>query len=317
MASFLDMLAPYLTTATEGVTAYRSGQAEAAAKAEADALAALERRAAEARERRTAELDDLNRQNTLSLIRSRDAETERTARPAAPRRQLSESLGGIVDLDTATVLPVQGAPAAAKSYEERPERGGVAVYENGRFKTWKVRPPTERGENPLSDMNRFQMERGLAGEFRQEQGIKDAEGVASAVATVRGALANPTPQGDLAAIYALVKLYDPGSVVREGEISLTQSAASLPEQVRRLYQGWASGKKLTPQMRADLASVANSIVAERQTQVNPILERYGNRARAWNVDSAAVAPNPLQSARIPQGGGDAFDAILLRPGQKP
>jgi len=30
------------------------------------------------------------------------------------------------------------------TYEERRENGGVAIYENGRFKSWKIRPPSER-----------------------------------------------------------------------------------------------------------------------------------------------------------------------------
>lgn len=159
------------------------------------------------------------------------------------------------------------------------------------------RPAPASQSSPLaeemSEQRRFQREQSLAQDFRSEQAIKDASGIAGAVATINGALANPSPQGDLAAIYALVKLYDPGSVVREGEISLTQSAASLPEQVRRLYAGWNTGKKLTPQMKEDMASVAANIVAERQTQIAPILQRYGQQARRWGADSAYVAPNPL------------------------
>lgn len=289
--SFLDALAPYLDTAASGLSAYDAGQQEQAAKVQADALADIERRAKAAEAARRARLDDLTAQNTLSLIREREQ----------VKPDLRISGNAVVDMGTAQARPIQGLPTPQKKVEEREENGGIAIYEDGNFKTWKVRPATERGDNPLTTMNRFNMEQGLSGAFRQEQGIKDAQGIASAVATVRGALSNPTPQGDLAAIYALVKLYDPGSVVREGEITLTQSAASLPEQVRRLYQGWASGKKLTPQMRADLASVANSIVTERQQQVNPILQRYGARSRAWGVDSAAVAPNPLEGATINTG----------------
>jgi len=30
------------------------------------------------------------------------------------------------------------------TYEERPEDGGTAIYEGGRFKSWKIRPPSER-----------------------------------------------------------------------------------------------------------------------------------------------------------------------------
>ena len=313
---FLDALAPYLDTAASGLVAHETGRRERAAQDQADALAALEQRARQAAAERQARLDDLNAQNTLSLIRAREAPPE-----AEPK--FVESLGGYVS--PAGFRPVPGLPGAQerpKPYEERAEQGGTAIYENGQFKRWKITPPRERGPNPMMEVTkeqqRFAREQSLADDFRMEQGVKDASGIASAVATVRGALSNPSPQGDLAAIYALVKLYDPGSVVREGEISLTQSAASLPEQVRRLYQGWVSGKKLTPEMRANLASVANSIVQERQVQVNPILQRYGQRARQWGADSAAVAPNPLEGAHIPVSGSTDPDveALIRRPGQR-
>ncbi len=112
MASFLDMLAPYLTTATEGVTAYRSGQAEAAAKAEADALAALERRAAEARERRKAELDESTIASNRSLSLLRDAQAQAANQPKAPRTQVVD--GQLVNLDTGTASAITGYKAPEK-----------------------------------------------------------------------------------------------------------------------------------------------------------------------------------------------------------
>jgi len=35
-------------------------------------------------------------------------------------------------------------PKGKPTYEERREGGGVAIYEDGRFKSWKIRPPSER-----------------------------------------------------------------------------------------------------------------------------------------------------------------------------
>jgi len=35
-------------------------------------------------------------------------------------------------------------PKAKPTYEERNERGGVAIYEDGKFRSWKIRPPSER-----------------------------------------------------------------------------------------------------------------------------------------------------------------------------
>jgi hypothetical protein len=294
VANLLDILGGVAQVATRGKTAVLQGQRAGREDAQTDLLARIKQEQIADERGRAAEMQDLQRRNILDLIRERNE-------PAAPDRRIQD--GAVVDMGTAVATPIQGLPSAQKTYEEREENGGVAIYENGQFSKWKMHPPQERGSNPMleftKEQQRFTREQGLADDFRQEQDIKDAKGVAGAVTTIRGALSNPTPQGDLAAIYALVKLYDPGSVVREGEIALTQGAASLPEQVRRLYEGWTTGKKLTPQMRADLASIANSIVGQRQEQINPTLARYGSKARRWQADSAAVAPNPLEGATIP------------------
>lgn len=270
-------------------------------------------------ERRKAARDDLlarieqERQDADAAVR-RDymtAQTRTMNAPKPPRTQVVD--GMLVDMHSGVARPIQGMPQVggqagpqgtpAKPYEERNEGGGVAIYENGRFKSWKIRPPVEREPNPAvtaaADQRTFAREQSLAGDFRQEPIIKDAYGIDGAVTTIRGALQNPSGQGDIAAIYALVKLYDPGSVVKEGEIQLAQSAASLPEQVQRLVGGWNTGRRLTPQMRAQIGAIADNLVKERQLQVNPVLARYGQQARRWGADSAFVAPNPLANASAP------------------
>ena len=311
MANLLDLLSAGGTVATRARTATLQGQRAGREDQKADLLAQIaQQERAEDRTRRS-EMDALQSRNLLDQIR------ERNEPEAAPRPDLRIHENAVVDMGTAQARPIQGLPTTpGAAYEEREEQGGVAVYENGQFKTWKIRPPQERAASPMmavtKEQQRFSREQGLADDFRQEQDIKDAKGVAGAVTTIRAALNSPSPQGDLAAIYALVKLYDPGSVVREGEISLTQSAASLPEQVRRMYEGWTQGKKLTPQMRQDLASIANSIVGERQGQINPTLARYGEKARRWGADSAAVAPNPFEGATV-QTPDSVFQKYGLTP----
>lgn len=292
MAGLLDFLGRAATAGVGAESARLEGQMLGQDREQKNLLVRLKQEQDAAEQRRRAQMDDLTRRNIESQI----AERERPPEAAPVRPQYVDSRGGFVSPEGFTPVPgLSSAPA--EQYEEREEGGGVAIYKNGQFQKWKLAPASERSISTgeaLAQNRTFQREQGLADDFRQEQDIKDAKGIAGAVTTIRGALNNPTPQGDLAAIYALVKLYDPGSVVREGEISLTQSAASLPEQARRLLEGWNSGKKLTPQMRADLASVADSIVAQRQLQINPTLARYGERARRWGADSAAVAPNPFE-----------------------
>jgi len=48
------------------------------------------------------------------------------------------------------------------TYEERRENGGVAIYENGRFKSWKVRPPSEREPSTRGTISQTQIGEGLS-----------------------------------------------------------------------------------------------------------------------------------------------------------
>ncbi len=65
-------------------------------------------------------------------------------------------------------------PKGKPTYEERREGGGVAIYEDGRFKSWKIRPPSERetpsGPTP-ADIRAARTElRGAEGGFRTTMG---------------------------------------------------------------------------------------------------------------------------------------------------
>lgn len=309
----LDFLSGALPFAGEAVSGYQEGKRMGMEDRLAQQAEQARQRQAEEDRKGRLQMQQLNMRNIESQIAQRN-------QPKPPSLIYDQTDNFFVDPATPTrVIRPEGAGAdttrSSPAYEERSEDGGIAIYENGRFKSWKVRPRVER-ETPQYDPRAFQREGQLSGDFRQEQAIKDANGIASAVATIRGALANPTPQGDLAAIYALVKLYDPGSVVREGEIALTQSAASLPQRVRVLYDQYRSGQKLLPEQRAAIAEIANSIVAERQIQINPVLQRYGRRARQWGVDSAVVAPNPLEGAEVRPQGFD-LSAYGLTPAPRP
>lgn len=70
-------------------------------------------------------------------------------------------------------------PKAKPTYEERNERGGVAIYEDGKFRSWKIRPPSERetpsGPTP-ADIRAARTElRGAETGFRATMGQRPAE----------------------------------------------------------------------------------------------------------------------------------------------
>lgn len=143
----------------------------------------------------------------------------------------------------------------------------------------------------------------LAQRFQANPVVKDAYGVANALGTIKAGLSNESPMADLQTMYAVVKLFDPGSVVREGEIKLSRSANSLPGRAQLLWNNWTKGRILTPEMRAQIAGLVDEQMGQYETRLSPIQGAYGQQARSRGVeaDSAFIAPSPFEGVRAIKG----------------
>lgn len=93
----------------------------------------------------------------------------------SPERAREAAAAGLSLSDVAAISRLNEPEKMEPKYEERREGGGVAIYEDGRFKSWKIRPPTERdGPSPMQlqteakrDVRSAQSElRGAEGAFR-------------------------------------------------------------------------------------------------------------------------------------------------------
>ena len=146
----LGLITGGLTAGTNALNARDAGIAERRKAARDDLLARIEQERADA--------DASTRRDYMAAqTRTMNANAERT-----PTRRTQIYEGQLVDMDSGETRPLQGMPSQgtpqggprgtpqgapapmARPYEEREERGGVAIYENGRFKSWKIRPPVER-----------------------------------------------------------------------------------------------------------------------------------------------------------------------------
>lgn len=167
-------------------------------------------------------------------------------------------------------------------------------------------------------------DREVIGEFRKEflanPEVKDFRGVANATRQILTlSKREGTAMGDIGLIFSYMKALDPGSVVREGEQATAQNAAGVPDQIRNLYNRVASGERLNPAQRADMANTALSI--------------YGSRARAYDtfantyrglITDAGGDPDKQGVTLAPQlapvdvtvgGGTPAPKVDIKRPGQ--
>jgi hypothetical protein len=95
--------------------------------------------------------------------------------------------------------------------------------------------------------------------------------------------------GDLALVVAFTKMLDPGSVAREGEVALTQSAASALAQAQnflpRLQQG---NTLLPPQVRNQLVEAARAMYANYESAYHNLANDYGGTADQYGFDRSRV-----------------------------
>lgn len=111
---------------------------------------------------------------------------------------------------------------------------------------------------------------------------------------------NETGASDVAALTAAFKIFDPGSIVREGEMATIQNAGSVPEVLRNWYNEALTGKKLTAQQRAELKQVVFETyreAAEGQLERNT---RYIQRAREGGVPEKYLNTMSIPILPIPQ-----------------
>lgn len=96
-----------------------------------------------------------------------------------------------------------------------------------------------------------------------------------------------TPQGDNALITAYVKVFDPGSVVNEGEregVSSSQGAlANIVEKAKRDF-GMSESGLFTPEARARIRAEMSNIMGQRVKGYNQRRSYYEQQAQAFNLD---------------------------------
>ena len=128
----------------------------------------------------------------------------------------------------------------------------------------------------------------LRGDFRSEPIYKAHQDVMSAHAQIRAAIRQASPAGDLAAATKLMKILDPGSVVRESELGMAMAASGLMDRVMNYGTMMMRGEKLTPTQREDFGRLADALVAESNAQFQRKRAEYDELAGTIQIDPRLV-----------------------------
>lgn len=144
----------------------------------------------------------------------------------------------------------------------------------------------------------FENEMSLGKSFKAEPIYKDFSDMKTAYSQVITALDQNTPIGDVAGATKIMKLLDPGSVVRETELAIAMAASGRLDRLQNYFSLWASGQKLTPTQRDDFKQLSAELYAAAGQAYNQKRDEYkgfGSQYGFKNLDTALGAPATLPS----------------------
>jgi len=152
----------------------------------------------------------------------------------------------------------------------------------------------------------FENEMKLAGAFKQEPIYKDYQDVKSAFGQVVSSLSQGTPIGDVAGATKVMKLLDPGSVVRESELGIAMAASGRMDRLNNYFNNMMTGQKLTPTQREDFKALSNELYAAAGDAYNKKRQEFQGFGQAYgfkNLDAALGAPASIPSIMRGGAGG--------------
>jgi len=147
--------------------------------------------------------------------------------------------------------------------------------------------------------NEMQLRQRMSG----EPAAKAFEEMQAAREQVRIAIDQETPISDTAAATKIMKLLDPGSVVRETELAMAMQASGMLDRLTNYVNMKISGKKLTPEQRQDFLQLADGLLDAAAQAYNNKRNEYAEMGNAYglNADRALGPVKPMVSK--PKGDG--------------
>jgi hypothetical protein len=160
----------------------------------------------------------------------------------------------------------------------------------------------------------FENEMKLGGAFKQEPIYKDFSDMKSSYGQVISSLSQGTPIGDVAGATKVMKLLDPGSVVRESELGIAMAAAGRMDRLNNYFSNMMTGQKLTPQQRDDFKALSNELYAAAGDAYNKKRKEYEEFGTAYgfkNLNTALGTPANVPSVMRggAAGGGAARPSL--------
>ena len=226
--------------------------------------------------------------------------------------------GSFVDFKNA-LRPPAAQPSAVAEYQFAVGQGYKGTFEQfNQAQRRAIAPKTV--VDMTGGQKGFENEMALGSKFKAEPIYKDYNDMKSAFGQVVSSLSAGTPIGDVAGATKIMKLLDPGSVVRESELAIAMQAAGRMDRLQNYFNNFMTGQKLTPTQRDDFQALANELYAaagQAYNQKRGEYEQFGNAYQFKNLGTALGAPATIPSVmrKTPAAPAAARPARLVRDPQ--
>lgn len=136
---------------------------------------------------------------------------------------------------------------------------------------------------------------GLRKEFEDLPEVKGYKVAVPAYKAVIDAAGRNTTQSDINLVYGIAKLYDPTSVVREGEYATVAKSPNIPEKIKGYAQYLAGGGRLTEAVKKQIVAEAQGRMQSYEGEFTAARTNYEDIARRAGGDPSLVFPGPYRS----------------------
>ncbi len=139
----------------------------------------------------------------------------------------------------------------------------------------------------------------IRGEAQKDPDIKGFVEVRDAYDRIQSAAKNPSAAGDLALIFAYMKILDPNSTVREGEFANAENAGSVPERIWAQYNKVKEGTRLTEVQRKDFIDTSKGLYEPKRRNYEQAVKFYKDQAEIYNIPTDRVVRSYLTPDESP------------------
>lgn len=173
---------------------------------------------------------------------------------------------------------------AGKALEEATKADELELRKGELEEKNKARGEAQKKREFEQDAKKKEQTLKLSDDFRQEPGVQKYRTVQPLLASMENALNMKGGTADVDMIYALATIFDPGSVVREGEQLIIKRAGGLPSEVQS-WIGWVNGgNQLTQDVRQQMLNQAKSRVGNYKQAYDSTIDSYSKQAKRWDIN---------------------------------